>query len=399
MSDAPDPAVPSGLPDGPPWSVDTLADIQAGIYPPAMTAILRHQILMDPEAAAVWAALSSLTDDLHDLDPNGGSVQAPPMPADFSARLDKAMSAEVNNRFASRSTQPLWPAQHAPVVPVDGGRTAKSYQLPPAAPFDGLSPGSPTSKNTASNVVDLESIRRKRRTTWLAALGGVAAAAVIGTFVVVGLGGDGKPGGADSAAALPSRPAAAAAAPQPEDSAADEAAPNGAGDPRPATRDSAPGSAAAGNPGSTAATATASTGSAASSATSTAVGQPAPSAGPPAANFETELLILDSQDVADSYDQIAGRNVVFDESGEPAVMAQSPLGPIADPAVYAGCVAANGVEDQLLVGLRMVRFNDKQGYALAFDDPDNPIRSTILVVGLDCGPENADLLIRVAAQR
>lgn len=405
MSDASDSAAPSGLPEGPPWSVDTLADIQAGLYPPAMTAILRHQILMDPEAAAVWAALVSLTDDLHDLDPNADSALAPPMPAEFSERLDKALSAEVNNRFASRRTQPVWPSQHATVVPADGARAAGSPPLPPAAPFDLPARGPHTATPTASNVFDLESARRKRRTTWLAAIGGVAAAAVIGTVVVIGVGSSGRSGGADSASALPSRSAPAAVAAQQEDSAAAEAAPNGATDPRPTTPGSPPGSAAAAgsaaadSPGSTAASTTASTGSTQASGSSTSAGQPAPGAGPPAADFETELLILDSQDVADSYDQIAGRNVVLSDSGEPAVMAQSPLGPIADPAIYAGCVAANGVDDQLLVGLRMVRFNDRQGYALAFDDPDNPIRSTILVVGLECGPENADLLIRVTAQR
>jgi len=129
----------TGAAQGPPWSVDVLADLHAGALDAKQSAALWQQVNRDPEAQAVLTALDSVRRDL------GGIGEAPvePMPAQYAARLDAALATE-----AARSG----PAQ------------------PEVAP-----------------VLDLAAARRKRnrRMGWAAGVLTAAAAAVAVTFVAL----------------------------------------------------------------------------------------------------------------------------------------------------------------------------------------------------------------------
>lgn len=129
----------TGVPHGPPWSVDVLADLHAGALDAKQSAALWAQVNGDPDAQAVLAALDSVRRDLDDL----GDAPAEPMPAHFAARLDAALAEEA--------------AKSAPARP-------------------GVAP-----------VLDMADARRKRnrRMGWAAGVLTAAAAAVAVTFVAL----------------------------------------------------------------------------------------------------------------------------------------------------------------------------------------------------------------------
>jgi hypothetical protein len=77
-----------GLPDGPPWPLDLLADLHAGALDDEVAAELRARIADDPQARATLAALDATRADLRNLPP----LQVPPPVA---ARIDAALSAEA----------------------------------------------------------------------------------------------------------------------------------------------------------------------------------------------------------------------------------------------------------------------------------------------------------------
>lgn len=119
---------------GPPWSVDLLADLHAGVLDPQTEAELRAAVAHDPEAQEVLAALDATVADLRDLPPI-------PMPREVADRIDAALAEEFRRT---------------------GGRPAAG----PVAP-----------------VVDLAARRRKKQLGWGAGL--LAAAAVAVGVVVV----------------------------------------------------------------------------------------------------------------------------------------------------------------------------------------------------------------------
>ncbi|HWE90584.1 MAG TPA: hypothetical protein VG317_14075 [Pseudonocardiaceae bacterium] len=125
---------------GPSWSVDTLADLHAGVLDEPTATDLWPRVNADPQARAVLDALDAVRAELADLPPLT-------MPADVAARLDSALAAELG--------QPKQPM--APVVDLAAARS-----------------------------------RRNRRLGWATGLV-AAAAAVIGIGVVIAPGG-GSPG-------------------------------------------------------------------------------------------------------------------------------------------------------------------------------------------------------------
>ncbi|MGH3518320.1 MAG: hypothetical protein ACRDQ7_13055, partial [Haloechinothrix sp.] len=73
---------------GPPWSVDVLADLHAGVLDDATAAHLWSQVQADPDAMAILAALDATSADLGAL----RDAPAPPMPAAVAARIDAALA-------------------------------------------------------------------------------------------------------------------------------------------------------------------------------------------------------------------------------------------------------------------------------------------------------------------
>lgn len=131
----------TGVPNGPPWSVDVLADLHAGALDARQSAALWAQVNRDPEAQAVLAALDSVKHDLDAL----GDAPAEPMPAHFAAQLDNAIAAEA-------------------------ARTMPSAVQPGVAP-----------------IADMAEARRKRnrRMGWIGGLVTAAAAVAAITFVAL----------------------------------------------------------------------------------------------------------------------------------------------------------------------------------------------------------------------
>jgi hypothetical protein len=78
-------------PVGPPWSVDLLADLHAGVLDPAQAAGLWPRVRADAAAMTVLAALDATRADLASLPP----VTIPPQ---LAARLDAALAAEAAAR-------------------------------------------------------------------------------------------------------------------------------------------------------------------------------------------------------------------------------------------------------------------------------------------------------------
>jgi hypothetical protein len=100
----------AGGPSGPPWSVDVLADLHAGALDPAESARLWPRVNADPQARAVLAALDDVKVGLGRL----ATGPFEPMPAQYSARLDAALDAEMRAGGRVATAPPPTP----PVAPV-----------------------------------------------------------------------------------------------------------------------------------------------------------------------------------------------------------------------------------------------------------------------------------------
>lgn len=129
----------------PPWSVDVLADLHAGVLDPAESARLWPLVNTDPQARAVLDALDSVKVGLGQL----GNAPVEPMPAPYAARLDAALQAEMRA----------------------SGRVATATEAPPRPPM--------------APVVDLAAARKRRNrmTAWGAGVLTAAAAAAAIAFV------------------------------------------------------------------------------------------------------------------------------------------------------------------------------------------------------------------------
>lgn len=101
---------------GPPWSVDTLADLHAGVLDERTSQQLWQQVEGDPEARAVLDALDATTNDLASL---AGAATAP-MPEDVATRIDTALANEAD-RFARE--------QGSNVVSIDTARRRRNRRF------------------------------------------------------------------------------------------------------------------------------------------------------------------------------------------------------------------------------------------------------------------------------
>jgi hypothetical protein len=154
-------------PMGPPWPVDVLADLHAGVLDAAMSDELWPRVRSDPGARAVLDSLDATQAELTAL----ATRPPPPMPADLAARLDAAIAAEAAATFA------------------------------PPAPRQPTGPAQPYPPSQVAPVADLAAARarRNRRVGWGAGVLVAAAAAVAIAVVAVPHGGTSGPGIAEPA--------------------------------------------------------------------------------------------------------------------------------------------------------------------------------------------------------
>jgi hypothetical protein len=144
-----------------------LADLHAGVLDEREAAELWPLVNADPEALAIIEALEATTADLAAL----ANEPVAPMPAEFAARLDAALAAEMR---ASPAFQGAPQGQQAQVAP----------------------------------VVDLAAARRKRnkRIGWGAGIATVAAAAIAAVAIVVPTTQQTAPGGVAQPPPAPTGP-------------------------------------------------------------------------------------------------------------------------------------------------------------------------------------------------
>ena len=81
------------VPMGPPWSVDLIADLHAGVLPPEVAAQLRPRVEADADAREILQALDATLEDLQ-------ALPLIPMPDDVAARIDAALAAEARPGLA-----------------------------------------------------------------------------------------------------------------------------------------------------------------------------------------------------------------------------------------------------------------------------------------------------------
>ncbi|WP_199440591.1 hypothetical protein [Umezawaea beigongshangensis] len=112
----------SDAPIGPPWSVDLLADLHAGVLDPETEAELRPRVESDPEALEVLAALDATLADLSALPPLI-------MPDDVAARIDAALAEEAAKQRAEQAAPAEQAAAIAPVVSIDAARQRRAKRL------------------------------------------------------------------------------------------------------------------------------------------------------------------------------------------------------------------------------------------------------------------------------
>lgn len=194
------PGSPPGEPPasaGPPFDLDTVADLQAGVYPNQVATELRRRVIADPDGSRMLAALQATVTDLEQLPRQR-------MPDDVAARLDAALAAEAAARSRSAVStgpslsgllgaspptvgepragqQPDKPASVTPEI------VTSQPAVPVASPGDDAGPG---------RVISLDAARTRRRSRWATGLGMAAAVAAVATVVIVAVRPFGTTGGA-----------------------------------------------------------------------------------------------------------------------------------------------------------------------------------------------------------
>ncbi|MFL6143902.1 MAG: hypothetical protein ACJ72N_18815 [Labedaea sp.] len=111
-----------GGPNGPPWSVDALADLHGGVLDAEQSARLWPRVNADPQARAVIDALDRVKVELGWL----RTAPAAPMPAQFAAKLDASMRAEAMR--AAGTPAPVSPPM-APVTDLADARRRRNRKL------------------------------------------------------------------------------------------------------------------------------------------------------------------------------------------------------------------------------------------------------------------------------
>jgi hypothetical protein len=136
---------------GPPWSVDVVADLHAGVYDEREAAELWPLVNADPDARAILEALEATTTDLALL--TAGPVE--PMPAHFAERLDAALANEMGRH---RGEAPV-----APVVSLEAARRRRNRGIGWGAGILAVAAAAiaavvitlPTGRNAGDNTVAL----------------------------------------------------------------------------------------------------------------------------------------------------------------------------------------------------------------------------------------------------
>lgn len=410
-------------PKGPPWDVDVIADVHAGVYPFEQNEQLRRLIATDPQGAAVLAALDSTVDSL-------SLMPALTMPAPYVLRLDAALAAEYATLPAASSsltavTPAGAPAAAASGAVLRGGIGALLHPGPaqpgPARPgTGGTGTGGPNQAQPGPFLPrQADPVRhphppRRQPVIPLVLPGGSHRSnspARPGANAAAGSGAAAEstaPAGSHPGGGSPDRKPAPANVTDLRSVAT--ARNDGTRAPRSADRPTRPG----GSTGPTrvgsleaqrskrrrwtggllAAAAVVAIG--AVTAISLTSGRGEPVAGAPQASQQqtvtiapgngagnevpgnsdqAQALVLEPGKLGDSLDQIEGNT--------------TPSGALANPATQAACLGANKIEFSKVTGITQVTYQGKPAYAIAVEQGTEGTKVDVVVVGLKCGVDGA----------
>lgn len=344
------------VPVGPPWSLDAVADVHAGVFPPDVQERLLAQMAADPEAAEMLAALGSVVDEL-------SLLPAMTMPPEYAARLDAAITAEATARAGSvpvltdigrlvaspGSTPaqadrlpevgpPVRPLSIVPNQPGPAGQQGARYLGPQTTgphQFAAAAPQPAGSQPGSGQVVSLDAARSRRRRSWLTGVGLAAAVAAVATVVIVAVNPTKESGGAF------------------------------AGGSQPTTVQPAPTSTSSADEGN---------GNAAPGATNTSR---------PGNNLVPSLVNIDPADLQKGLHDIEGKSA----------------GSMSNPIVAATCLAKLNVTGDQVLGVTDVRYQGKTAIGWALKIPGDDQHAELVIVAPGCGSDGAQVLLREQVTR
>lgn len=112
-------------PMGPPWPVDVLADLHAGVLDADVAQQLWPRVREDAEASAVLDALDATLAELGGL----AAAPVPPIPVQVAHRLDMALGEEARHAFPPPRVTPPPAAPMAPVVDLAHARGRRGRRI------------------------------------------------------------------------------------------------------------------------------------------------------------------------------------------------------------------------------------------------------------------------------
>lgn len=172
-----------GAPQGPPWSLELLADFHAGALDQQVADEIREQLHDDQGAHEVLTSLDTMTTSLRDLPPLT-------MPEDISDRIDAALRTEAQSWHgvspAAWSSDNQVGQGNAPetVAPVGPAAIPAQPGVFSAGP-GGYAPGQHEAGSQGAQIIDFEQARRRRNRKiggWIGGLAATAAAALGAVF-------------------------------------------------------------------------------------------------------------------------------------------------------------------------------------------------------------------------
>lgn len=154
---------PRELPE-PPYSIDVVADLHAGVYPDELADVLRPRILADPDSMAIWNALEATTDQLGDA-----SAGSEPLPDFAQEKVDAALHSLFGAQMlepVERPT-PIWRQRSGVIAGLAAAAAVAGIAVATTFAFTGNSSQSAVAEDASTPTV----ISTPPEATLLAALG------------------------------------------------------------------------------------------------------------------------------------------------------------------------------------------------------------------------------------
>lgn len=134
---------PRDVPE-PPYSIEVVADLHAGVYPDELADLLRPQVLADPDSIAIWNALEATTDQL-----GGAPTESEALPDFAQARLDATLNSLFGEHIPDpvEPPTPIWRRRSGVVTGLAAAAAVAGIALATTFAFTGSSPQPSVAQN------------------------------------------------------------------------------------------------------------------------------------------------------------------------------------------------------------------------------------------------------------